>query len=84
MSASERQRRVNIALWAYAYEVEFSPLVSDAVYDHAARQIDLSQATDRPDLDAWFREHFDPSTGMWVHRHPELDKLAALWRAATA
>lgn len=51
----------------------------DAVFDREALLVDLSVDTGRPDLDAWFRREFDPSTGMWIAKHPELNKVAALY-----
>lgn len=68
----EKRRRIQVALWAYAYEVCYENLVPDAKFDEVCRKINLSVATDRPDLDQWFRENFDPSTGLWVRKHPEI------------
>ena len=80
----EVRRRIQVALWAYAYEVHDVSLVPDAVYDKVCREVDLSVDTPRPDLDAWFRTSFDPSTGSWVHTHPDKDgTLAALYRRLT-
>jgi len=76
----ERRLRIRVALWAFAYELRSDSLVDDATFDAAARAIDLTIATGRPDLDAWFRENFDPSTGSWVWRHPEVGKLSTLYR----
>lgn len=77
----ERQRmlRINVALWAYAYEVHDNPMVPDFMFDDASNEIDLEFETDRPDLDKWFKENFVPCTGMWVHKHPELDKIKSLY-----
>ncbi len=80
----ERRRRIQVAVWAYAYEVHDESLVPDAVYDRVCREVDVSVDTGRPDLDAWFRSEFDPSTGFWVHSHPDRDgALAALYRRLT-
>ena len=40
----ERKRRINLALWAYAYEVQDDPLVDDATFDREARLVDPSIA----------------------------------------
>lgn len=53
--------------------------MSDAEYDKLARAIRPRLATGHPRLDRFFREHFDPSTGLWVHKHPHKDKLEALY-----
>lgn len=78
----ETRKRILVALWAYAYEVANDPLVSDAEFDALAKEIDVSVGTARPALDAFFRNEFDPSTGQWVHRHPEIGKLAAMYAMA--
>lgn len=73
----ERRRRIFVSLWAYAYEVLSISLVDDAKYDLEASLIDVSMDTENPIMDAFFREEFDPSTGMWVHKHPQLTRLTA-------
>lgn len=75
----ERRRRIRLAVWAYGYEFRHDSLVTDAEFDHEALLVDLSLDTGRPDLDAWFRREFNPSTGQWIHDHPELAKVAALY-----
>lgn len=71
----ERKRRIDVSAWAYAYEFDHDPLVEDHVYDREAALIDVSIDTGRADLDHFFRTEFGPETGMWVRRHPELEKL---------
>ncbi|RID91843.1 hypothetical protein D2N39_11435 [Gemmobacter lutimaris] len=75
----ETRRRVRLTLWAYAYEFRHDALVPDAVFDAEARRVDLSRSTSRPDLDQWWRDNFDPSTGVWIRRHPELTVVARLY-----
>lgn len=75
----ETRARIQIAVAAYAYELVDRPLIDDATFDEAAKAIDLSIDTSRPDLDHWFRENFQPHTGQWIHNHPELAKIAALY-----
>ena len=73
--------RMRLAAAAYAYEIDNDPIISDAEFDYACTLIDLRIDTTRPDLDDYFREHFDPSTGMWIYKHPELSKVEEyLWR----
>lgn len=78
----ERHRRISVALWAYAYEFEAESLVSDAKFDEWCLKVDRSVRTGSDALDAFFCHGgaFAPYTGMWVHQHPELDKLADLYR----
>lgn len=77
----ERHRRISVALWAYAYEFENVSLVSDAKFDEWCLKVNRSIRTGHDVMDAFFCEGgvFDPCTGMWVHQHPELDKLAQLY-----
>jgi len=77
---TEKLRRIRLAAWAYAYEVLGESIVDDFTYDKESYAVDLSQATDRPDLDKWFQDNFDPCTGTWIHHHPEIDKVAKLAR----
>ena len=75
----ETRHRIRLSVAAYAYEVMGQPIMTDAEFDKLAKQIDLSINTRRPDMDKWFRENFEPHTGMWIHTHPEkrrLDRLA--------
>ena len=71
----ETKRRVRVAVAAYAYEVEAAPIMSDAEFDELAAAIDLTIDTTRPAMDKWFRENFEPHTGQWVLRHPDIDGL---------
>lgn len=75
----ETRRRIMVAVWAYAYEFENVSIVSDHHFDAECLKVNLSISTMRPDLDKWFRAEFDPSTGVWIHNHPELDKIKALY-----
>jgi hypothetical protein len=76
----ERKRRINVALWAYAYEVQSDPLVDDATFDREAALIDPTIATGNRRLDTFFYQKFAPHTGQWIWQHPELNKVAALYR----
>ena len=35
----ERRRRINVALWAYAYEERDDPIVDDATFDRVSYEI---------------------------------------------
>lgn len=76
----ETRKRILLAVAAYAYEVLNEPLCSDADFDGSCREIDLNQDTGNAALDAWWRASFDPSTGMWIHIHPDLPGLARIAR----
>ena len=77
---AERMRRINVAAWAYAYEVESKPIVDDATYDREAALIRPELDTGHAVLDAFFRTEFQPYTGAWVHCHPEKHKLDRICR----
>lgn len=75
----ERRRRIRVCLFAYAYEIQDKPVATDAEFDALAAAIDPSIDTGHPVMDAWFQESFAPHTGSWIHCHPELDRLKALY-----
>lgn len=73
--------RIRLSVYAYSYEFMNISLVDDGAFDRLALQIDTTIDTGRADLDAWFRQNFDPSTGSWIYCHPEINKIAAIfWR----
>lgn len=78
-AAIERQRRINVLMWAYAYEFENVSIVSDEEFDATCYKIDLSIDCDYDDKvwDWWWRKYFQPHTGQWVHNHPDRDGLKA-------
>lgn len=79
-SVKEKQRRICVALWAWAYEKHSESLVSDAKFDETCKKIDTSIITGNALVDNFFKKHFGPETGQWVHNHPERDKLEALYK----
>lgn len=76
----EKQTRLRIKLTiaAYAYEVMNHSIMSDADFDKKCLEVDLSIDTGNEELDKFFREEFDPSTGQWIHKHPEKRKIGYL------
>ncbi len=93
----EIRRRIRVAVWAYAYEIdaanmdkpddERTPVASDADYDRECLLVRPEMDTGNVVLDKFFREEFDPSTGLWVHKHPDkpgLERLAARMRKRQA
>lgn len=75
----ETRRRIRLAVWAFAYEFLDRPIVSDAVFDFECQMVDLNIRTDKPDMDLWFIINFDRSTGNWIHKHPDLRAVNALY-----
>lgn len=80
---SEKRKRIFIALWAYAYEVENDPLVPDGVYDSVSHSIDVSIPTDNPEMDEWFKKNFVADTGQWIHIHPGIKRLREIYKHIT-
>lgn len=76
----ETRNRIHVAVAAYAYEVKSDPILTDAEFDQLAEIIDPSVDTGRPDVDEFFRQFFDPSTGMWVNQHPEPEGLERIYK----
>ncbi len=74
----EKRRRINICIWAWAYEKYAVSLVSDSKWDTVALLIDLKKTTDHLKLDRWFKKNFVPYTAQWIYKHPELTKLTML------
>ncbi len=75
---TERRHRIQVAVWAYAYEFLNTSLVSDARFDETAKLLDVNVSTGNKKLDRFFKTHFADCTGQWVHKHPEKNKLARL------
>ncbi len=75
----ETRRRIKLSVWAFAYEFRAHSIVTDAIFDVESYLVDLSVETNRLDLDYWFRAFFQPHTGMWIHKHPELSKIEKLY-----
>lgn len=75
----ETRRRIKLLIWAYAYEKAGNSIVSDAVFDREARKVNVDIATDRPDLDKWFKENFVEHTGSWIYCFPELDRIKEIY-----
>lgn len=74
----ERWRRIRVSIAAYAYEVRNHSIMDDASYDELAYSLNPRMVTGHT-LDQFFARHFDPSTGMWINQHPEIDRIAAIY-----
>lgn len=76
----EVRRRIVIAVAAYAYEIKDTPILSDHSFDMIAQRINPRMGTCHPIIDEFFASRFSPMTGMWIHDHPELAKIADLYK----
>ena len=72
--------RIKLSVAAYAYEKCDESIMSDAEFDKQCLLVDPSIETGNKKLDNFFKKKFDPSTGQWIHKHPELDKIAELYK----
>ena len=88
--STERRNRIRLAIAAYAYEMESHSIMSDAEFDYLCLKINPSVSTveDRHThkerrrfeiLDHFWKNQFQPDTGMWIHRHPELGLVGATY-----
>ena len=76
----EIRNRIRLSIAAYAYEMEDNSIMDDFEFDELSRSINPKEKTGNRKLDNFFKKHFNPDTGMWIRRHPELDKIAYLYK----
>jgi hypothetical protein len=75
----ERKNRIRLSLAAYSYEFKADSIMSDGEFDELAKKINPKMLTGNEMLDTFFKEHFSPDTGQWIHSHPEINKIAAIY-----
>lgn len=75
----ERRNRIDVAVAAYAYEIAERPIMSDDDYDALACSIDPTVSTGHARLDRFFAEQYAAYTGAWIHNHPDLIGVRALY-----
>ncbi len=80
MINEEIRRRIKLSVAAYAYEVMDDSIMSDADFDEQCKLVDVSKSTGNKKIDNFFRNHFDASTGQWIHKHPEKHKLEWIYQ----
>jgi len=78
--SQEIRNRIKLSVYAYSYEFLNISLIDDHTYDAMSKNIDLTIKTGNDKMDKFFEEHFDPSTGMWIHKHPELHKIIGIYK----
>jgi hypothetical protein len=78
-ACEQRRARIRLSLAAYSYEFESTSIMSDAEYDKLSQSIDPDVETGAPNLDFFFMDQFSAHTGQWIHDHPELEKVKALY-----
>lgn len=76
----EVRRRIRVSIAAYAYEMLDRPIMGDHEFDKLAQSIRPRVGTCHPLLDEFFVTRFSPMTGMWIHDHPELERIKSLYQ----
>ena len=76
----EIRNRIRLSVAAYAYEYMDDPIMSDTDFDKLALKINPNEKTGNRKLDNFFKKHFMPDTGMWIHKHPEKEKLKYIYK----
>lgn len=74
----ETRNRIRVSVAAYAYEILDEPIMSDGEFDALCLKIDPYEPTGNALMDEFFMMDFDPSTGSWIHRHPDLEGIEAI------
>ena len=75
----EIRNRIRLSVAAYAYEYKNDAIMSDQEFDQLALKINVNEKTGNRKLDNFFKKHFQPDTGLWVHKHPEKNKLEQIY-----
>lgn len=76
----EIHKRIKLSVAAYAYEFCSHSIMSDADYDQLSLQINLDVDTGNKKMDKFFKKQFEPDTGMWIRKHPQLNRIAEIYR----
>jgi len=76
----ETRNRIKLSVYAYAYEMQSDSLISDGDFDKMCLDINPQLATGNEEIDKFFKEEFNPSTGQWIHKHPNLNRIAEIYK----
>lgn len=79
MIDTETRNRIMLSVYAYAYEFMNDSLIDDEQFDSLAKQIKPTVRTGNKKIDDFFAKEFVADSGMWIRKHPELDKLNNLY-----
>jgi hypothetical protein len=75
----EVRYRIKAAIAAYAYEIADAPIMTDHEFDRLVQSIHPEMGTCHPLIDDFFAGKFSPMTGMWIHEHPQLARIAQIF-----
>ena len=76
----EIRNRIKLSIAAYSYEFEDVSIMDDAQFDSLCKSIRPQLKTGNAKLDKFFKTKFDPSTGQWIHSHPEINQIKKLYK----
>jgi hypothetical protein len=76
----EIRRRIKLSIAAYSYEFLDVSIISDAEFDKMCSEINPKIVTGNKQMDKFFKESFDASTGQWIHKHPQIDGIKKLYQ----
>ena len=75
----ETKNRIRLSVYAYAYEFMNDSLVDDGKFDKLSQQIKPTATTGNKRMDEFFSKEFIADSGMWIRKHPELDRVKELY-----
>jgi hypothetical protein len=75
----EVRRRIVLSVAAYSYEYEDESIMSDAEFDKMSLEVQPNTKTGNDRMDRFFKNNFDPSTGQWIHKHPEIARIKRIY-----
>lgn len=75
----EVRRRIILSVAAYSYEYENDSIMSDADFDRMSLEVNSKMKTGNSRMDRFFRNNFDPDTGQWIRKHPELNRIKQIY-----
>lgn len=79
MINQETRNRIRLSVAAFSYEYQSDSIMSDSEFDELSRRINPEVETGNEVMDRFFREQFEPDTGMWIRRHPDLRGLEIIY-----
>jgi hypothetical protein len=80
MICTETRNRIRLSVAAYAYEMLDVSVMSDTEFDGLSKSLDPTFSTGNKVMDDFFSKEFKADTGMWIHKHPNLEGIKSLYK----
>ena len=80
MYSKEIKNRIKLSVAAYALEFLGDSIMTDHQYDELSLEINPNEKTGNEKMDNFFKTQFEPCTGMWIRKHPEIKRLDYLYK----